>query len=130
MDSSVAYFLGHNTRTAFSFEVLPPVRGKGIEYAASPLPKVELSAKEIRLIKLLNAFPAKIAEGAQAYSPAVIANYAYDIAKEFNQYYHDTPILREEDASKLQLRLNLISMIARVLVKAMDILGIRLPERM
>ena len=103
---------------------------KGIEYAASPLPKVELSAKEIRLIKLLNTFPAKIAEGAQAYSPAVIANYAYDLAKEFNQYYHDTPILKEENEDVLKMRLVLIGTLSAVLRKAMGILGIELPERM
>ena len=94
------------------------------------LQSTELNPKEVRLVKVLNSFPAKIAEAGLAHSPALVANYAYELAKDFNQYYHDTPILREEDASKLQLRLNLISMIARVLVKAMDILGIRLPERM
>ena len=110
--------------------ILRKAAEKGIEYAASPLPKVELSAKEIRLIKLLNTFPAKIAEGAQAYSPAVIANYAYDIAKEFNQYYHDTPILKEENEDVLKMRLVLIDTLSAVLRKAMGILGIELPERM
>lgn len=110
--------------------ILRKAAEKGIEYAASPLPKVELSAKEIRLIKLLNTFPAKIAEGAQAYSPAVIANYAYDLAKEFNQYYHDTPILKEENEDVLKMRLVLIDTLSTVLRKAMGILGIELPERM
>lgn len=110
--------------------ILRKAAEKGIEYAASPLPKVELSAKEIRLIKLLNTFPAKIAEGAQAYSPAVIANYAYDLAKEFNQYYHDTPILKEENEDALKMRLVLIDTLSAVLRKAMGILGIELPERM
>lgn len=110
--------------------ILRKAAEKCIEYAASPLPKVELSAKEIRLIKLLNTFPAKIAEGAQAYSPAVIANYAYDIAKEFNQYYHDTPILKEENEDVLKMRLVLIDTLSAVLRKAMGILGIELPERM
>lgn len=110
--------------------ILRKAAEKGIEYAASPLPKVELSAKEIRLIKLLNTFPAKIAEGAQAYSPAVIANYAYDLAKEFNQYYHDTPILKEENEDVLKMRLLLIDTLSAVLRKAMGILGIELPERM
>ena len=91
---------------------------------------IELSAKEIRLVKLLDMYPDKIAEGGAAHSPAVIANYAYDLAKEFNQYYHDTPILREENKDLLECRLLLLSTIAKVLVKAMDILGIRLPERM
>ena len=110
--------------------ILRKAAEKGLEYAASPLPKVELSAKEIRLIKLLNTFPAKIAEGAQAYSPAVIANYAYDIAKEFNQYYHDTPIMKEENEDVLKMRLVLIDTLSAVLRKAMGILGIELPERM
>lgn len=110
--------------------ILRKAAEKGIEYAASPLPKVELSAKEIRLIKLLNTFPAKIAEGAQAYSPAVIANYAYDLAKEFNQYYHGTPILKEENEDVLKMRLVLIDTLSAVLRKAMGILGIELPERM
>lgn len=110
--------------------ILRKAAEKGIEYSASPMPKVELSAKEIRLIKLLNTFPAKIAEGAQAYSPAVIANYAYDLAKEFNQYYHDTPILKEENEDVLKMRLVLIDTLSAVLRKAMGILGIELPERM
>ena len=110
--------------------ILRKAAEKGIEYSASPLPKVELSAKEIRLIKLLNTFPARVAEGAQAYSPAVIANYAYDIAKEFNQYYHDTPILKEENEDVLKMRLVLIDTLSAVLRKAMGILGIELPERM
>ena len=88
------------------------------------------SAKEIRLIKLLGLYPGKIGEAVAALSPAIIANYAYDLAKEFNQYYHDTPILREEDAALLKFRLELISVLARTLRSAMDILGIQLPERM
>ena len=91
---------------------------------------VELSPKEVRIIKILNNFPNKIAEAGEAHSPAIVANYAYELAKEFNQYYHDTPILREENAAVLAFRLRLIELIARVLVKAMDILGIKLPERM
>ena len=109
--------------------ILRKAADQGIDLGAE-LKSTELNAKEVRLVKILNSFPAKIAEAGLAHSPALVANYAYELAKDFNQYYHDTPILREEDASKLQLHLNLISMIARVLVKAMDILGIRLPERM
>ena len=71
-----------------------------------------------------------MAEAGAAHSPAVMANYAYELAKEVNQYYHDTPILREEDQALLQYRLVLVENIARVLSKAMSILGISLPERM
>ena len=109
--------------------ILRKAADQGIDLGAE-LKSTELNAKEVRLVKILNSFPAKIAEAGLAHSPALVANYAYELAKDFNQYYHDTPILREEDAAKRRLRLKLISMIARVLVKAMDILGIRLPERM
>ena len=109
--------------------ILRKAADQGIDLGAE-IQSTELNAKEVRLVKILNSFPAKIAEAGLAHSPALVANYAYELAKDFNQYYHDTPILREEDAAKLRLRLKLISMIARVLVKAMDILGIRLPERM
>lgn len=89
-----------------------------------------LLPKEIEIIKMLNNFPAKVKEAGDAHSPAVIANYAYDLAKEFSQYYHDVTILNEEDATLRSNRLALIGIIAKVLVKAMDILGITLPERM
>ena len=91
---------------------------------------VQLSPKEIRLVKLLNAYPQKVGEAAAAYSPAVIANYCYDLAKEFNQYYHETQILREPDKDILAMRLVLIDTIARVLRRAMKVLGIELPVRM
>ncbi|MBO6169970.1 MAG: arginine--tRNA ligase [Bacteroidales bacterium] len=89
-----------------------------------------LSPKEIRLVKLIATYPQKVGEAAAAYSPAIIANFAYDLAKEFNQYYHDTPVLKEPDAVLLSMRLALIDTIASVLRKAMGILGVELPERM
>lgn len=89
-----------------------------------------LNPKEIRLVKLLDDYPSKLAEAADNFSPALIANYCYDLAKEFNQYYHETPILKEEDKSVLCTRLKLISLVAKVLRKAMGLLGIELPERM
>ena len=91
---------------------------------------VEPSAKEIRLTQLLSLYPGKVAEAGAALSPAIIANYAYDLAKEFNQYYHDTPILREENPAVLKFRLELIAVLARTLRSAMALLGIELPERM
>jgi len=91
---------------------------------------VEMSAKEIRLVKILSGYPQKVQEAADAFSPALIANYCYDLAKEFNQYYHDTSILKEENSEVRQMRLSLIATIAAVLSRAMSILGIELPERM
>ena len=93
-------------------------------------PEVELSPKEVRLVKILGAYPQKVAEAAAAFSPAVIANYCYDLAKEFNQYYHETPVLKEPDREVLKMRLELISTLASVLRRGMKILGIDLPDRM
>ena len=93
-------------------------------------PGVELSPKEVRLVKILGAYPQKVAEAAAGFSPAVIANYCYDLAKEFNQYYHETPILKEPDEEVLKMRLELISTLAGVLRRGMKILGIDLPDRM
>ena len=99
-------------------------------YVPSVPEDVNFNEKEISIIKLLNQYPQKVAEAGAALSPALIANYAYDLAKEFNQYYHDVSILKEENPALRDARLSLIGTIAAVLVKAMDILGIRLPERM
>ena len=111
--------------------ILRKAEERGLMHTVAEIPEgVELSPKEIRLVKILNGYPQKVAEAAAALSPALIANYAYDLAKEFNQYYHDTPILREEDPGLLKMRLVLISTLASVLRKATDILGFSLPERM
>lgn len=101
-------------------------RGFALECA----PSASLLPKEIEIIKMLNIYPQRVKEAGDDHSPAVIANYAYDLAKEFSQYYHDTTILNEADAALRSQRLVLIDVIAKVLVRAMDILGIRLPERM
>ena len=89
-----------------------------------------LLPKEESIVQILSGYPDKIREAGAAHSPALVANFAYDLAKEFNQYYHDTQILREEDAAVRDQRLCLISVIARTLRHAMKILGIDLPERM
>ncbi|MDP3453751.1 MAG: arginine--tRNA ligase [Bacteroidales bacterium] len=89
-----------------------------------------LNKKEIEIVKLLNLFPERIREAGREHSPAIIANYAYELAKEFNQYYHEVSILKEEDISVKSQRLVLIDTISAVLRKAMGILGISLPERM
>ena len=106
------------------------LRKATVAYGPSDAMGVEPSAKEVRLVKLLGLYPAKVAEAGAALSPAVIANYAYDLAKEFNQYYHDTPILKEENQAVLKYRLLLIDTLARTLSSAMGLLGIELPERM
>ena len=81
-------------------------------------------------MKLLSAYPGKVQEASDGFSPAVLANFSYELAKEFNQYYHDTSILREADAVIRGMRLSLIGCVADVLRKAMALLGIQLPDRM
>lgn len=104
---------------------------KASELSISPdFSGAPLIQKEVEIIKLLNNFPEKIGEAGEAHSPALIANYAYELAKEFNQYYHEVSILKEENSMARAQRLVLIDSIARVLSKAMGILGITLPERM
>ena len=91
---------------------------------------VPFSPKEVRLVKILASWPQKVAEAAAQFSPALVANYAYELSKEFNQYYHDTQILKEPDQKLLRARLALIGTLAAVLRHAAGILGIELPERM
>lgn len=111
--------------------ILRKAAEQGIAFGADDvLNTLEPSAKEVRLVKLLGLFPDKIGEAVAALSPAVVANYAYELAKEFNQYYHDTQILKEPDETLLKFRLVLIATLARTLRSAMAVLGIQLPERM
>lgn len=111
--------------------ILRKAAEQGISFGADDvLDSIAPSAKEVRLVKLLGLFPSKIGEAVAALSPAVVANYAYELAKEFNQYYHDTQILKEPYAVLLKYRLVLIATLARTLRSAMSVLGIQLPDRM
>jgi arginyl-tRNA synthetase len=86
--------------------------------------------KEIELVKKLSNFPDVVSESANNHSPAVIANYCYDLAKEFNQFYHDFSVLKEEDEQKRAFRINLAASTAKVIHNGMLLLGIECPERM
>ncbi len=86
--------------------------------------------REITLIQTLADFPSVVSEAGRSYSPAIIANYAYDLVKQYNQFYHDCPVLREEDESRRSLRLCLTDVCSRTVATAMGLLGIRVPERM
>lgn len=91
---------------------------------------VPLLPEEIELIKTLDEFPQVVRQAGETYSPAVIANYVYDLAKTYNSYYHDHSILREEDESVRALRLRLSCEVGRVIKRGMRLLGIEVPERM
>ena len=89
-----------------------------------------ISEKECAIIRLLNEFPAIIKQAGTDYSPSGIANYTYDLAKEYNQFYHDYSILREENESVKAFRILLTRNVGKVIKTAMNILGIDVPERM
>lgn len=86
--------------------------------------------KEIALIQTLADFPATVADAGKKFSPSVIANYVYELVKQYNQFYHDCPIMREENTGVRALRLALSEMSARVIASGMSLLGIKVPERM
>ncbi|UBM61574.1 arginine--tRNA ligase [Candidatus Sulfidibacterium hydrothermale] len=91
---------------------------------------LELAKKEKSLLQMLYDFPQTVKAAAKAYSPAQIANYSYELAKEYNQFYHDYSILKEENAAKRDFRVLLSDFTSQVLRSAMGLLGIQLPERM
>ncbi len=91
---------------------------------------VEPNEREISLIQALGDYPGIVAEAGRAYSPALIANYTYDLVKQYNQFYHDCSILREENPAVRSLRLALSDATARTVKSAMGLLGINVPERM
>ncbi|MBR0169473.1 MAG: arginine--tRNA ligase [Bacteroidales bacterium] len=91
---------------------------------------LQLGEKERGVVKTLFALPATVKSAAAAYSPAMVANYAYELAKAFNSFYQDTPILREENLNLRRFRVTLCAFVATALKNTMDILGIEVPERM
>ena len=91
---------------------------------------VKPGEREIALIQRLADFPSTMSEAGRTYSPALIANYAYDLVKEYNQFYHDCTILGETDPAVRSLRLALSATTARTVKTALGLLGINVPERM
>jgi arginyl-tRNA synthetase len=91
---------------------------------------IKAGEKEIDLIRLLRKFTDTVIEAANNYSPALVANYCYDLSKEYNQFYHDFSILGEPDPAKRSLRLDLSKVTSEILYSGMNLLGIEMPERM
>ncbi len=102
----------------------------GINYKDIDMKEVIPVEKEIDLIQRLASYPATIAEAGRLYSPAIIANYVYDLVKEYNQFYHDYSILREENEAVRAFRMMLSANVAKVIESGMGLLGIEVPERM
>ena len=103
-------------------------RGKISMATPGSLKSLEPSERDV--IERINQYPSKLQEAANEYSPAVIANYAYELAKDYNKFYQVIPVLTETNADRLLFRLAFSASVADVLKKAMGLLGILVPERM
>jgi arginyl-tRNA synthetase len=102
-------------------------KGLTINYELIP---VDLAEKELRVVKNLYQYTQTLSEAANEYSPAVIANYVYELAKEYNQFYQEHPILIEENVAKAQFRFALSHRVGETIAHALNLLGIEVPERM
>ncbi|MBQ2878774.1 MAG: arginine--tRNA ligase [Bacteroidaceae bacterium] len=101
----------------------------GIDVEAATAPAA-ISEKECSIIRMLNEYPSVVRQAGSDYSPSGIANYAYELAKEYNQFYHDYSILREENTDVKTFRILLTRNVGKVIKSAMNLLGIEVPERM
>jgi len=110
--------------------LIKKAKAKEIDIPAEITRKPEISSKELELIKIIHQYPEILTESAANFSPAVIANYVYDLAKEYNQFYHDHPIVSEEKTNVSQFRLLLSKQVGIIINSGMNLLGIAVPERM
>ncbi len=101
-----------------------------VEQPLLHLDTIDLTNKEKEIIKLLNDMPSAVEQAAKNYSPAMIANYIYDLAKSFNSFYQDTPILKESNPNVMLFRVQLCHFVSKVIKNTMYILGIEVPEKM
>ena len=106
------------------------LRKAGASVIGYRLSVIGLEEKELTLIQRLTEYPAAVRQAGEDFSPAQIAAYAYNVACDFNSFYHDYSILNEEDPAKRSLRIVLSDCVARVIGSAMSLLGIEMPERM
>ncbi|WP_415957469.1 arginine--tRNA ligase [Paraprevotella xylaniphila] len=110
--------------------ILRKASESGISIPETLSAQTDLSEKEISLIQMLADFPNVVKQAGSDYNPSCIANYCYDLVKEYNQFYHDFSILHEEDENKKTFRLVLSAEISRIIRTGMGLLGIEVPERM
>ncbi len=110
--------------------ILRKAEAQGMNIPAELPTTAELSEKEISLIQHLNDFPNTVRQAGSDYNPSCIANYCYELVKEYNQFYHDSSVLREEDEQKRTVRLALSKAVSQVVKNGLGLLGIEVPERM
>lgn len=109
--------------------VLRKAAEAGIDFGGG-IPSVPYVPEEIELVKSLTDYPSAVAAAGENFAPSIVAAYAYELAKQFNGYYHDHSILKEENSDVRRMRLQLAQQVARVIRSAMKLLGIDVPERM
>lgn len=110
--------------------IMRKARAEGLKVPASLAEDMPLNDKEIQLIQKMNEFGAAVAQAGQDYSPSGIANYCYELTKDFNQFYHDYSILSADTEKEKQVRLVIAENVAKILKNGMALLGIEVPERM
>jgi len=110
--------------------VLRKADDQNINYKSSKQVPENLEGKEKNLLKILYDFPQVIRQAAENLSPALVANYVFDLAKEYNQFYHEHQILKEPEISTRNFRIGLSEFIGNTIQSAMELLGIDVPERM
>jgi arginyl-tRNA synthetase len=110
--------------------VLRKAAEQGINLPNTLPTDITISEKEENMIQLIADYAATVRDAGKDYSPALIANYVYELVKEYNQFYHDFSILREEDAKMKEFRLILSANVAKIIKSGMSLLGIEVPERM
>ena len=110
--------------------ILRKAKEQGIEIPNELPTTAELSEKEISLIQHLNDFAQIVRQAGNDYNPSCIANYCYDLVKEYNQFYHDFSVLKEEDKQKQVVRLVLSAAVSKIIKSGLGLLGIEVPERM
>ncbi|HEX5172480.1 MAG TPA: arginine--tRNA ligase [Cyclobacteriaceae bacterium] len=111
--------------------IMRKAESMNVSFTSAELKKVsQLEPSEREVIKVLCRYESKVREAAQEYSPALIANFVYELAKEYNQFYQSIPIFNESDSAKLKLRIALSKSVADTIKKGMGLLGIQVPERM
>ena len=110
--------------------ILRKAEAEGIDCTSLDAQQTALNAKEIELIQKMNEFTAAVEQAGKDYSPSGIANYCYELTKQFNQFYHDYSILNADTTAQKQQRLVLAKNVAKVISIAMSLLGIEVPERM
>ncbi len=114
----------------YTYARIQSVLRKANDVADKPCAASTLNEKEIALIQRLTDYPAVVKQAGDEFSPAVLCNYAYALAQEFNSFYHDYSILNEADEQKKNIRLLLSAEVSKVLKHAMALLGIEMPDRM